>query len=89
MSIGICFDDGFSTDYNSSEYKIGRQDGYQDGYERGHLSGYNDGYSEGQFFGKEIGIKEFVEYLNNNAFELRHDMELIQKYAKKFINNRT
>lgn len=31
------------------------------------------------------GVKDFVEYLNNNAFELRHDMELIQKYADRFI----
>lgn len=31
------------------------------------------------------GVKDFVEYLNNNTFELRHDMELIKKYAVKFI----
>lgn len=31
------------------------------------------------------GVRDFVEYLNNNAFELRRDMELIQKYAEKFI----
>lgn len=34
-----------------------------------------------------LGIKDFVNYLNDNAFELRHDMELIQKYAEKFIND--
>lgn len=31
------------------------------------------------------GVKDFVEYLNNNAFELRHDIELIRKYADRFI----
>lgn len=30
------------------------------------------------------GVKDFVEYLNTNAFELRHDMELIRKYANRF-----
>lgn len=33
----------------------------------------------------QLGVKDFIEYLNNNAFELRHDMELIRKYAAKFI----
>lgn len=33
----------------------------------------------------ELGINDFVDYLNKNAFELRHDMELIKEYAKKFL----
>lgn len=36
----------------------------------------------------EQGIKDFVDYLNSNAFELRHNMELIQKYAEKFIGDK-
>lgn len=31
------------------------------------------------------GVKDFIDYLNNNAFELRHDMDLIQEYGKKFL----
>ena len=34
---------------------------------------------------KELYVKEFVDYLDNNAFELRHDTETIRKYAEKFI----
>lgn len=33
-------------------------------------------------------LKGFIDYLNNNAFELRHDTELIQKYAEKYMNQK-
>lgn len=32
-----------------------------------------------------LGVKDFVIYLNNTAFGLRHDMDVIEKYADKFI----
>lgn len=31
MSIGICFDDGFSINYYSAEYNVGKKDGYEQG----------------------------------------------------------
>lgn len=38
---------------------------------------YNDSYKQ--------GINDFINFLNNNVFELRHDIKLIQKYKEEFL----
>lgn len=47
---------------------------------KSHLEGYE--------YGVKSGIDGFVEYLNNNVFELRHDMELIKKAAEEYKKRR-
>lgn len=57
----------------------------------GNYEPYAAGFADGKAIRADWVINNFINYLDDEIFELRHDMELIRKAAKQYkeeINGR-